>query len=60
MTINGYKGKDYFFCVKRLYASIVPVESKIVLKTNTLVISLTKKEHKNWDGLVYKEDKVPS
>lgn len=58
MRLKGYKNQNYIFSIKRLFAEIVPTESKYVLKNNSLTVVLIKKEDKSWSQMAYKEDKL--
>jgi len=61
LTITGLNGKNYRLFKDNLENDIVPEESKFVVKTNKVIIKLTKKKgqysYENWQNLVSKKSK---
>lgn len=61
LTITGLNGKNYRLLKDNLENDIVPEESKFVVKTNKVIIKLTKKKgqysYENWQNLVSKKSK---
>ncbi len=58
LRLKGYRGQNHIFSIKRLFAPIVPADSKFLLKNNTLTLVIVKKENKSWSQLAFKEDKI--
>jgi calcyclin binding protein len=58
LRLKGYRGQNHIFSIKRLFAQIVPGESKFLLKNNTLTLVIVKKENKSWSQLAFKEEKI--
>lgn len=57
LKIHGYKGANYSFAVRKLNGTIQPEACKFTLKTNMLIVTLTKADSKHWEVLPYKESK---
>jgi calcyclin binding protein len=58
LRLRGYRGQNYIFSVKKLFAEIVTADSKYLLKNNSLTLVLVKRENKSWTQIAYKEDKL--
>lgn len=54
LRLRGYRGQNFIFSIKKLFAEIVPGDSKYLLKNNTLTLVLVKKDNKSWSQLAYK------
>jgi calcyclin binding protein len=58
LRLKGYRGHNHIFSIKKLFAEIVPAESKFLLKNNTLTLVIIKKDNKSWSQLAFKEEKI--
>lgn len=58
LKLRGYKGQNYIFSIKKLFAEIIPGDSKYILKNNSLNIVLVKRDNKSWSQISFKEDKL--
>ena len=57
MKIHGYRKLNYIFNIKQLGGKIEPEQSKYLVKTNMITITLIKTDSKKWGDLKYKEDR---
>jgi hypothetical protein len=58
LRLRGYKGQNYIFAIKKLFADIITSDSKYTVKNNMVTLTLVKKDSKSWSQLPYKDEKV--
>ncbi|CAD8145634.1 unnamed protein product [Paramecium octaurelia] len=55
VKVKGFKGLNHRFSIKKTFDELKDKECSIKVTNNSIVISLIKKDQKNWDQLNFKE-----
>jgi calcyclin binding protein len=58
--IHDVGGKNYRCSVPKLNKSIIPEQSKMLVKPKRIIVTLKKADDSNWIDLHKKEEKVPA
>lgn len=58
MKIRDYKKGNFIFAIRKLCAPIEAETCTYLVKSNSICLTIIKKENKHWPQLQYKEDTV--